>query len=137
MTSHLKAGLVWKLSYWAARLSKNDILSFKLKITLKKDSKEQPVSVLHQRNIFQTFWKPHCCAKFLFTCWVQILAIFYFFKILLNCAKFERDWTKLILVILGRSIESKNIKGGRTFIKWLRSTLSNLVQTLHSSAKLK
>ena len=35
-----------------------------------------------ERSIFQTFWKPHCCAKFL---------LHAYFQILLKSAKFKQD----------------------------------------------
>ena len=53
-------------------------------------------------SVFQTFWRIHCCPDFLF---IESDTYFNFwllayFLILLNCAKFEEDWTTLILDIL-------------------------------------
>ena len=54
-----------------------------------------------ERAIFQTFWRLHCCAKFLFfeletsKLWLLAPFLIYF-----NCAKFQQDWTTLILNIL-------------------------------------
>ena len=59
------------------------------------------VWIKSQRCIFQTFWKPDWCAN-LFFFWVRDFKFWllaYFF-ILLNCAKFQQDWTTLILDIL-------------------------------------
>ena len=46
-----------------------------------------------ERSIFQTFWKPHYCAKCLFIKFKFWLLAYFS---ILNCAKFEQDWTKLI-----------------------------------------
>ena len=66
------------------------------------------------------------------------LLVFFFF--LLNCAKFEKDWTTFILHILlwifGKLQKQKNMKGG-TLVKCVMYMLSNLSQTLHSSANSK
>ena len=54
-----------------------------------------------KRSIFQTFWRVHCCPKFLFfkleTSNFSYLLIFWF---CFNCAKFQKDWTTFILDIL-------------------------------------
>jgi hypothetical protein len=60
-----------------------------------------------------------------------------YFLILLGCAKFQQDWTTLILDILFfYFLIYQKFKGG-TIVKCLISMLSNLAETLHSSAKLK
>jgi hypothetical protein len=54
-----------------------------------------------ERSIFQTFWRAYSCTIFLFF-WVRDIKFWllsYFF-ISFNCAKFQQDWTTLILVIL-------------------------------------
>ena len=54
-----------------------------------------------ERSIFQTFWKGACCANF-FVFWVRELKFWLlaFFLIFFNCAKFQKDWTNLVLNIL-------------------------------------
>ena len=54
-----------------------------------------------KRSIFQTFWKPDSCPDFfVFWVWDFKFWIFVYFLMLLNCAKFEPDWTNLISNIL-------------------------------------
>ena len=59
-----------------------------------------------ERAIFHTFWRLHCCLYFLFI----LLDIYFkfwllpYFLILLNCEKFEEDWTTFMLDILQGSL---------------------------------
>ena len=106
------------------------------------DIRIQPIE---ERSIFQTFRKTDFWARFLLielnTSNFGYLLIFF---ILLNCAKFEEDWTTFILHILQGSpfefwvnYKSKKTSKGGTLVKCVMQMLSNLSQTLHSSAKSK
>ena len=75
------------------------------------------VHILKERSIFQTFWKHDSCPIFVFfelKTWLLT-----YFSSLLNCAKFEPDWTNLINRHLRASpfwffdsINPPNVKGG-------------------------
>ena len=76
---------------------------------------------------------------FVFQVWDHKFWLFAYFLILLSCAaRLDnidiRNFIRAPLWIFGRLKRSKNIKGG-TLIKCLISMLSNLCETLHSSAK--
>ena len=76
---------------------------------------------------------------FVFQVWDHKFWLFAYFLILLSCAaRLDnidiRNFIRAPLWIFGRLKRSKNIKGG-TLIKCLISMLSNLRETLHSSAK--
>ena len=53
-----------------------------------------------KRVIFQAFWKLHYCTKSLFSELDFKLWLLDYFLISLKCAKFQQDWTALILDIL-------------------------------------
>ena len=75
------------------------------------------VHILKEGSIFQTFWKHDSCPIFVFfelKTWLLT-----YFSSLLNCAKFEPDWTNLINRHLRASpfwffdsINPPNVKGG-------------------------
>ena len=71
-----------------------------------------------ERSIFQTFWKPHCCAKFLFiefeTSNFGYLLIFQFCWAVQSFSKIGnidiRHFIRIPILNFGREIESKRSK---------------------------
>ena len=89
----------------------------------------------HQRSIFQTFWKLHCCTKSVFfeleTSNFGYLLIFWFPLTVQSFSKIEQQMP--ILECLVNCKIKKHQRGDPYEI----SMLYNLAETLHSSAKLK
>ena len=67
----------------------------------------------------------------IFVFWDLKFWLIDYFLILLSCAKFQQDWTTLILDIwiFGRL---QNLKTSNPLIKYNTSMMSNLSETLHS-----
>ena len=102
------------------------------------------VWVFFLRSIFQTLWKTDDCPAFLFF-ELETWDYSNFVYTHIFCQKLCKVWTtseNLLLVISKGSpydffllpFSNKNSKGG-TLIKWIISSLSDVVQTLHSLAQ--